>query len=68
MVTINNSVRVALLKKLDKAFEREIEAYDGLERAVGNFNKQVARDELRDAIRTRHKAEEAVDRYYAMDN
>lgn len=68
MATINNSVRVALLKKLDKAFEREIEAYDGLERAVGSFNKQVARDELRDAIRTRRKTEEAVDRYYAMDN
>ena len=68
MATINNSVRVALLKKLDKAFVRELQAYDDLERAVGNLNKEAARSDLRDAIRARRKAEEAVDRYYAMDN
>lgn len=68
MTTINNTVRASLLKKLDKAFARELEAYENLERAVGTFNKQVARDDLRDAIRARRKAEQIVDRYYAMDN
>ena len=68
MTTIRNSVRTNLLKKLDQAFARELEAYENLERAVGTFNKKVARDDLRDAIRVRRKAEEAVDRYYAMDN
>ena len=68
MTTINNPVRASLLKKLDKAFARELEAYENLERAVGTFNKQVARDDLRDAIRARRKAEQIVDRYYAMDN
>ncbi len=69
MTTIRNNVRTSLLKKLDKAFARELEAYENLERAVGAFNKQVARDDLRNAIRNRRKAEEAVDRYYAaMDN
>lgn len=64
----NNTVRTSLLKKLDKAFARELEAYENLERAVGTFNKQVARDDLRNAIRARRKAEEIVDRYYAIDN
>lgn len=68
MATINNTVKVSLLKKLDRAFVRELQAYDDLERAVGNFNKEAARSDLRDAIRARRKAEEAVDRYYAMDN
>ena len=68
MTTIRNSVRTNLLKKLDQAFARELEAYENLERAVGTLNKKVARDDLRDAIRVRRKAEEAVDRYYAMDN
>ena len=68
MTTIRNSVRTNLLKKLDQAFVRELEAYENLERAVGTLNKKVARDDLRDAIRVRRKAEEAVDRYYAMDN
>lgn len=67
MTTINASVRVALLKKLDQAFVRELKAYENLERAVGTINKSVARNELRDAIRNRRKAEEIVDRYYAMD-
>lgn len=43
MTTIRNNVRTSLLKKLDKAFARELEAYENLERAVGAFNKQVAR-------------------------
>ena len=68
MTTIRNSVRTNLLKKLDQAFARGLEAYENLERAVGTLNKKVARDDLRDAIRVRRKAEEAVDRYYAMDN
>lgn len=68
MATINNTVKVSLLKKLDRAFVRELQAYDDLERAVGNFNKEAARSDLRDAIRARRKAEEAVDRYYAMGN
>lgn len=69
MATINNDrTRVKLLEELDRAFIRELEAYDEVERAVGNFNKQAARSDLRDAIRARRKAEEAVDRYYAMDN
>lgn len=67
MATIS-SVRISLLKKLDRAFVRELQAYDDLERAVGNLNKEAARSDLRDAIRARRKAEEAVDRYYAMDN
>lgn len=67
MTTINNTVKVALLKKLDQAFARELKAYESLERAVGTINKSVARNELRDAIRARRKAEEVVDRYYAMD-
>lgn len=65
MTTIRNNVRTNLLKKLDQAFARELEAYENLERAVGTFNKKVARDDLRDAIRARRKAEEIVDRYYA---
>lgn len=68
MATINNTVKLSLLKKLDLAFVRELKAYDDLERAVGNLNKEAARSDLRDAIRARRKAEEAVDRYYAMDN
>ena len=68
MTTINNTVRASLLKKLDKAFARELEAYENLERAVGTFNKQVARDDLRDAIRARRKAEQIVDRYYAVNS
>ena len=68
MTTIRNNVRTNLLKKLDQAFARELEAYENLERAVGTFNKKVARDDLRNAIRARRKAEEIVDRYYAMDN
>lgn len=68
MATINNAVKLSLLKKLDRAFVRELKAYDDLERAVGNLNKEAARSDLRDAIRARRKAEEAVDRYYAMDN
>ena len=68
MTTINNTVRASLLKKLDKAFARELEAYENLERAVGTFNKQVARDDLREAINARRKAEQAVDRYYAVNS
>lgn len=69
MATIrNNVVRASLLKKLDRAYARELEACENFERAVGTFNKQVARDDLREAIHARRKAEEAVDRYYAMDN
>lgn len=67
MTVINNTVRVSLLKKLDQAFARELNAYENLERAVGTINKSVARNELRDAIKARRKAEEVVDRYYAMD-
>lgn len=68
MTTINTSVRANLLKKLDRAYARELKACENLERAVGTFNKQVARDDLREAINARRKAEEAVDRYCAMDN
>ena len=68
MATINNTVKLSLLKKLDRAFVRELKAYEDLEKAVGNLNKEAARSDLRDAIRARRKAEEAVDRYYAMDN
>lgn len=68
MATINNTVKLSLLKKLDRAFVRELKAYEDLERAVGRLNKEAARSDLRDAIRERRKAEEAVDRYYAMDN
>lgn len=68
MATINNNVCASLLKKLDRAYARELEACENFERAVGTFNKQVARDDLREAINARRKAEQAVDRYYAIGN